>query len=92
MEKRWIVKPKAPQEFKDQFSQYSPIILNLLYDRDIRTQEDIEQFLNPQYEQHVHDPFLFDQMEVAVKRVFDAIAAQERIVIHEGILLLRHFF
>jgi single-stranded-DNA-specific exonuclease len=82
MEKRWIVKPKAPQEFKDQFSQYSPIILNLLYDRDIRTQEDIEQFLNPQYEQHVHDPFLFDQMEVAVKRVFDAIAAQERIVIH----------
>lgn len=82
MDKKWVVKPSAPAEFKSEFPELHPIVLDLLHDRNIIDEKAIEQFMNPRYEEDVLDPFLFDQMEVAVKRVFDAIAAQERIVIH----------
>lgn len=82
MKKNWITKPSAPKEFHEEFPEIHPVILDLLYDREIRTEEAMEQFLHPRYEEDVLDPFLFDQMEIAVKRVFNAIAAKERIVIH----------
>ncbi len=82
MQKQWIINESAPAEFKKEFPELHPVIADLLYDREIRTEEEMEQFLHPRYEDDVLDPFLFDQMEIAVKRVFDAIAAKERIVIH----------
>ena len=81
-DKRWITKDAAPKNFRDEFVELHPVIADLLYQREVRSEAEIDQFLNPQYEIDVLDPFLFDQMEIAVKRVFEAIAAKERIVIH----------
>lgn len=46
------------------------------------SQEAIDEFLNPDYSQDVHDPFLFRDMEKAVGRIFAAKDKKEKITIH----------
>jgi len=73
---------EMPDTTKEQSMEIHPIVADLLKKRGIETAQDIESFLNPDYERDVHDPFLFKEMKGAVKRVSEAIAAKERIVIH----------
>jgi len=42
---------------------------------------DTEAFLNPDYDTHLHDPFLMSDMEKAVSRTWDAIEKEEHIAI-----------
>lgn len=44
--------------------------------------KDYDKFLNPSYEEHLYDPFLMKDMELACVRIFEAIEAKERIVIY----------
>ena len=44
-----------------------PIAAKLLYHRGLRTQEQIDEFLHPDYSEDVHDPFLFRDMKKAVE-------------------------
>lgn len=81
-DKRWHILEDPPQSFFDTFPEISPVVLKLLYHRDIRTQEAIDEFLNPDYSRDIHDPFLFVDMEKTVKRIFDAIEKSERITIY----------
>ncbi len=53
----------------------------LLKNRGIKL-EDQDKFLNPSYEDHIHDPFLLKDMERACVRIFEAIEAKEKIVIY----------
>jgi len=82
MEKRWMVYEPAPASFAEQFPNIETPILDLLYRRGLRTQEAIDEFLNPDYVSDQHDPFLFKQMAAAVGRLMLAIHAQEKITIH----------
>lgn len=82
LEKRWVIEEPAPLAFKQEFPQIDPVAADLLYRRNIRTQEAIDEFLNPDYGQDLHDPFLFKQMPVAVERVMQAIHLKEPITIH----------
>lgn len=82
MDKEWRVFEPAPPEFCQQFPQLEPIVADLLYRRGIRTQEAIDEFLNPDYGQDQHDPFLFRQMNEAVERVIGAISRDELVTIH----------
>ncbi len=77
----WRLKPKAPEEFIKQFPEYSPEILQLLFSRGLKTQPQIDEFFNPDYEQDLHDPFLMLGVKAAVKRIFQAIKKQEKIAI-----------
>lgn len=77
-----MVLEPAPQEFYQQFPQLEPIVADLLYRRNIRDQAAIDEFLNPDYGQDQHDPFLFREMKTAVQRIFDAISREEQITIH----------
>lgn len=43
---------------------------------------DRENFLNPSFDEHLHDPFLMLFMEKACVRIFEAIEAKEKIVIY----------
>lgn len=82
MSKQWKVLEIPPQSFFDQYPELPRSIAHLLYHRGIRTQRQIDEFLNPDYSVDVHSPFLFRDMEKAVKRLFDAIEKKEKIVIH----------
>ncbi|MCA9364486.1 MAG: single-stranded-DNA-specific exonuclease RecJ [Candidatus Moranbacteria bacterium] len=57
------------------------ILKELLKKRGITTKEEQETFLNPNYETDLHDPFLFHQMHIVVKRVMDAHKKNQKIMI-----------
>lgn len=82
MDTKWLYKDLAPQNFVEQFPEYHPIVLQLLYSRGLKTADDIEQFLTPDYTTDVHNPFLFRDMHKAVKRIWKAVDNNERIVIY----------
>lgn len=79
---KWQIKPKAPKEFIDKFPEFSPLIVQLLYDRGLKTQEQIDEFFNSDYEQDIHDPFLLKDMDKAVKRTLKAIKKKEKIAVY----------
>jgi len=76
----WQLKPNAPKEFIEQFPEYSPAVLELLFRRGIDTQKKIDEFFNPDYEDLL-DPFLMLGMAEAVKRLEKAINKKEKIAI-----------
>ena len=59
----------------------SPVISRMLAKRNIHTKEEAEAFLNP-HKDNLHDPFLFEEMEIAVKRIKQAIEQHEKIMIY----------
>ena len=65
----------------NEFSEYSPEILQLLFNRGIDTKEKIKQYFEPSYDS-LGDPFLFRDMEKFVKRVESALANQEVICVY----------
>ncbi|MBU0598214.1 single-stranded-DNA-specific exonuclease RecJ [Patescibacteria group bacterium] len=82
MTRKWLIAKKISEEFKAQFPEINQIILQLLFNRGLKTQEDIDEFLNPDYGQDIHDPFLFSHMDQAVTRIFQAIEKKEKITVH----------
>ncbi|MDE2312464.1 MAG: DHH family phosphoesterase, partial [Patescibacteria group bacterium] len=57
------------------------VLAQLLYNRGLREQRQIEDFLRPRYEK-LHDPFLFKDMGKAVDRIWAALERGEKIVIY----------
>lgn len=81
-QKRWVVKPSVSEEVRAAFPEIKPVVMQLLNDRGLTTQKDIDQFLNPDYEGDIHDPFLFSQMQAAVDRLLLARENNEKITVH----------
>ncbi|PIS43052.1 MAG: single-stranded-DNA-specific exonuclease RecJ [Candidatus Kerfeldbacteria bacterium CG08_land_8_20_14_0_20_40_16] len=82
MNKEWKVLAKAPLEFKSKFPEIPPVVLQLLYNRKLTEKEEVDEFLNPDYDKHTHDPYLFKDMKKAVKRIWKAIQNKEKVVVH----------
>ncbi|MEK7653144.1 MAG: single-stranded-DNA-specific exonuclease RecJ [Patescibacteria group bacterium] len=82
MSKTWRIKPKVNQELIDQFPEINPIVLQLLFSRGLIEQKAIDDFLNPNYDCQILDPFLFSEMEKAVERFLSAIARKEKIMVY----------
>ncbi len=53
------------------------LLNKLLYHRGMRTPEEIEAFLHPNYERHTHDPFLLKDMDTAVERILKAVRTSD---------------
>ncbi|NUM25297.1 MAG: single-stranded-DNA-specific exonuclease RecJ [Candidatus Buchananbacteria bacterium] len=81
-EMNWQVAAAVPKEFSDKFPEINPIVLQLLYNRGIKTQEAVDEFLNPDYGADIHSPFLFRDMEKAVTRILQAVEEKEKIVVY----------
>jgi len=79
---RWQLKPRAPIAFLKKFSEYSSLITHLFYNRGFKTQQQIDEFFNPDFQKDFHSPFLLKGMKKAVKRILAAIEKQEKIVIY----------
>lgn len=82
MLKKWKIAEEIPKEFQNQFPEISPLVLQMLYNRGLRTQEEFDEFLYPDYSQDLHNPFLFRDMKKAIKRIFKALKREEKIVIY----------
>ncbi len=82
MKQKWVIKDKINKEDLNKFPEINPVILQLLYDRGLKTQAEIDEFLLPDYSQDIHDPFLFSDMQKVVKRINRAKENNEKIVIY----------
>jgi len=56
-------------------------LLQLLWNRGLQTQVAIDEYLNPDWVQDVHDPYLFRDMRKAVERVYEAVGAKQPIAV-----------
>ncbi|OWK26865.1 MAG: single-stranded-DNA-specific exonuclease RecJ [Parcubacteria group bacterium GW2011_GWA2_38_13b] len=82
MNNRWILKPKAPEAFFDKFPEINAVTLQLLFNRGIKTQKEIDEFLGPDYDEDLHNPKLLKDMGKAIKRVKMAISKKEKITVY----------
>ncbi|MEI6627365.1 MAG: single-stranded-DNA-specific exonuclease RecJ [bacterium] len=82
MQKRWQLAPKVDAEIIKQFPELNEVVLQLLNNRGLNNQALIDEFLLPNYDAHVHDPFLFKDMAKAVERIFLAAKRQEKVMIY----------
>ena len=80
--KDWLLQEKAPADFFSEFPEYPPVVLQLLHDRGLKTQEQIDEFFNSDYGIHLQDPYLFVEMAKAVDRIITAIRDKEKIIIY----------
>ena len=80
--KQWIVAQQAPDEFRNAFPEFSHVAQNLLWQRGLHAQKEIDEFFNPDYEADLHAPFLMKDMQKAADRIIRAISKKEKIIIY----------
>lgn len=92
--KQWQILPEAPEKFFTDHPDINPVVLQLLYNRNLRNKIDIEAFLggklstdktliigdNPEHA--FYDPFLFKNMAAAVDLIIGHIKAGNPIVVY----------
>ncbi len=79
--KRWEIAPPLPAEIARQLNHIHPVLQQVLYNRGLTSQGEIQAFLEGQY-LLPDDPFLLADMEAAVERIVEALRDDERIVIY----------
>lgn len=79
---RWDIAGPPSDEMRKRFPELHPVTVQMLWNRGITTQEEVDGFLELDYGQDLHDPFLFRQMEEACARVWRAIQDGEKVVVH----------
>lgn len=80
--KKWQLLPEINSHFIEKFPEINSIILQLLFNRRLTEQKDIDAFLSADYENHVHDPYLFADMEKAMERLFVAVKNREKVLVY----------
>jgi len=79
---QWRLKPKAPAGFFKKFPEFPPLIVQLFYSRGLKTQEQVDEFFNPDYQADLHDPFLMKGIRKATKRICQALKKKEPMAIY----------
>jgi len=82
MLKQWQVSPKIESAEFEKFPEINAVILQLLFNRGLKSQEEIDQFLHPDFESHLYDPYIFTDMAKAVSRLFEAISRGEKVMVY----------
>ncbi len=81
---RWTLKPKQEENAIEALSkalQIDGLVASLLLQRGIQSYEEAKKFFRPQLSD-LHDPFLMQDMAVAVRRIEEAIASNENILVY----------
>ena len=86
MNSKWNYQPPSPerqQQAKELAEKLntSPVMANLLIERGIRTESAAKRFLRPLLSELI-DPFLMNDMDIAVDRLNDAMGRKERIMVY----------
>lgn len=80
---RWTIKPKPEEDKIEALAKalnVEKLVAQLLLQRGISTYEEAKYFFRPQLE-HLHDPFLMKDMDIAVARIEKAIDEGENILV-----------
>lgn len=80
--------------------QYPIFLRTLLEKRGLTDEQEIEKFLNPDYERDMHDPFMLKDMDLTVTRILQAIEKNEKVVVYSdydadgipGAVVMHDFF
>ena len=78
---KYSVQKNIPKKADEELKNYPKLARHLLFHRGIKTAEEAEKFLNPNYDAHTHDPFSMKDMDKAVERVLRAIKENEKVAI-----------
>lgn len=81
---KWYTPPSAPENTVEHLSGalgVSPVIAQLLAQRGITSYEEAKNFFRPDWSQ-LHDPYLMQDMTVAVNRIIQAIERHERVMVY----------
>lgn len=82
MVKKWKVFNPISTDDQAQFPEIDPRLLQLLFNRGIKTQAAIDEFLNPDWVEDIHDPYKFKDMLLAVKSIYQVITSGEPITVY----------
>lgn len=78
---KWLI--NKPQEIPSSFSfPLHPLIVQLLFSRGIATEKEVREFVAPNYETDLNDPFLFKDMKKVIQRLKQACDKNEKVVIY----------
>ena len=77
----WTSQPKIPQKIRKQLAKYDDITAQLLFNRGLTKDKDIEKFFNPLLSD-LPDYRVFSNIDDAVKRILEARRNNEKIVIY----------
>ena len=86
MKQKWNIEPQTPErelaakELAEKIGM-SPILAHLLIRRGIKTESAAKRFFRPMLSELI-DPFLMNDMDVAVDRLNDAMGRKERIMVY----------
>lgn len=78
---KWRVAQPVPFSIQQKLGDVHPVLLQVLYNREIREAADIQAFLEGRYLKST-DPFLLPDMERAVARIQQAVQNDERIIVY----------
>ncbi|NOY35425.1 MAG: single-stranded-DNA-specific exonuclease RecJ [bacterium] len=81
MDKQWVLRGEIPDEISKELESQPELIRRVLFYRGVRTKEEAEKFLNPDYQKGQHDPFGILNMDKAVERILRAVNGGEHIII-----------
>lgn len=84
MQKRWVeqeVKGLAEMEELQRSLNVDTVLASLLVGRGITNFEEARRFFRPELN-HLHDPFLMRDMDLAILRIESALASQEKILVY----------
>ncbi|MCX6198733.1 MAG: single-stranded-DNA-specific exonuclease RecJ [Bacteroidetes bacterium] len=83
MQKRWAIKKTDEQKVNtlQQELKVHRVLCNILVQRGVETYEQAKKFFRPELSD-LHDPFLMKDMDEAINRINEAIAANEKILIY----------
>ena len=81
MSQKWKIAKSAPAKSLAKLKAYPVWLADLLYRRGVRTVKEAEEYLNPHYERDLLPPAEMLGMSKAVKRIWQAIDTDEKIMI-----------
>ncbi|MBK7175209.1 MAG: single-stranded-DNA-specific exonuclease RecJ [Bacteroidales bacterium] len=84
MVKRWVLKDRGDKEVVSNLAaqlNIEPVLAELLVQRGVTNFEAAKAFFRPELS-HLHDPFLLNDMDLAINRIEKAAAAKEKVLVY----------
>jgi single-stranded-DNA-specific exonuclease len=77
---QWHINSPITKEISSQYPEINPIILQLLWNREIKSELDIDNFINSDYKDLLN-PFLILDMQKSIDRIIQSLKNKEKIII-----------